>query len=171
MNSISEKQALPPSSLQTFLKNEPSITGIVLTNHRNEYSNKFYNSLNDYFLGINESESKLSERLTDISTVISKTIYKLLTNQSNDSIKSNETLVEQLLDCYLRSPVCHLFKYVWPDTSFHSGMSVSPFTPHLLICLFVIQKQWSRCPHMWEYSSRHLFRALLVLILICYYLI
>lgn len=32
---------IPPASLQTFLKERPSIPGIFITNHENEFRNKY----------------------------------------------------------------------------------------------------------------------------------
>ena len=124
ISKISEDKPLPPASLQTFLKSDGSMAGVVISNHRNEYSNKFYNSFYDDFINVNETDSQsLAKRLTQISKVVSKSIYQLLTNQTNDSIQPNETLVDQLLECYLKSPVCDLFRYVAPDITFHSRKS------------------------------------------------
>ena len=41
VESVSDGQPLPPSSLQSFLKDNESLIGIVIANHRKEYTNKF----------------------------------------------------------------------------------------------------------------------------------
>ncbi|XP_054168906.1 nicastrin-like, partial [Oppia nitens] len=72
VESVIDGQPLPPSSLQSFLKQNlsSSLVGVVLANHQREYSNKFYNSIYDDFHRLNKSDRNLVKHLTQISTII-----------------------------------------------------------------------------------------------------
>lgn len=114
-------QPLPPSSLQTFLKEDASLIGIVVTNHRKEYVNKFYNSFLDNFNRLKTNETQLITALTDISTVISRTVFDLLTASSPKKsassekarIKANRTVMKDLFQCYMVNSNCSLFNMVY----------------------------------------------------------
>jgi nicastrin len=122
IESVADGAPLPPSSLQSFLKENNKLVGVVIANHEKEFKNKFYNSLFDDINNLNISDSRVTKQLTSIATVISKSIHELLTGNSNDSITANETLVHNLLDCYLNDSSCDLFKYVvTPDYKFSNG--------------------------------------------------
>ena len=118
---ISDGSPLPPSSLQTFLKYDNSLIGIVIANHRKEYTNKYYNSLYDDFDKLGVEMSKLAKSLTNIATIISKSIFDLLIPRSNLTennelnITSNEKLMENLLNCYLINTSCSLFNTVYKE--------------------------------------------------------
>ena len=42
-------QPLPPASLQTFMKERPNISGLVITNHEKEFINRYFYLLAVYF--------------------------------------------------------------------------------------------------------------------------
>ena len=42
-------QPLPPASLQTFMKERPDISGLVITNHEKEFLNRYFPILVQYF--------------------------------------------------------------------------------------------------------------------------
>lgn len=122
IESVADGAPLPPSSLQSFLKENNKLVGIVIANHEKEFKNKFYNSLFDDINNLNISDSRVTKQLTNIATVVSKSIHELLTGNSSDSITADETLVYNLLDCYLNDSSCDLFKYVVsPDYEFPNG--------------------------------------------------
>ena len=116
MRATDKGRPLPPSSLHTFLKENKSLTGVVIANHQNEYTNKYYNSIFDDIQNVNKS-SKLVQNLADVSTAVSKTVYQLLTDQSKDSIVANDSLIQELVDCFLVNPSCYLFQFVSSDNS------------------------------------------------------
>lgn len=83
---------LPPASLQSFLKKDLTIPGLLISNHRNAFTNQFYNSEWDTFQTI--SSTKLSKQLADIARTVSATIYELATgNKLPENIQANLTLV------------------------------------------------------------------------------
>lgn len=110
-----EDRPLPPSSLHTFLKDDRSLTGVVIANHQKEYTNKYYNSIFDDINNVNQS-SKYSQNLADISDLVSKTVYQLLADQPKEAIKPNQTLIEKLIHCYLVDSSCDFFKYITGGT-------------------------------------------------------
>ncbi|CAG2116809.1 unnamed protein product, partial [Medioppia subpectinata] len=114
---IEDNRPLPPASLQVFLKDSQEIGGVVIANHKKEYTNKYYNSLYDDSVNVNINDTKLAQRLTTIATAVSKTIYELITQETTKDITVNQTFVESLINCYMNNSVCDLFKYVSEPTA------------------------------------------------------
>jgi nicastrin len=109
IKTIADGSPLPPSSLQSFLKHNKEIVGVVIANHEKQYTNKFYNSLYDDYYNLNKTDENVSKRLSIIATVISKSIYEILTGNKRPNITVNETLIDKLLECYLINSACDLF--------------------------------------------------------------
>ncbi|KAM9439869.1 nicastrin [Clarias gariepinus] len=81
-------QALPPSSFQRFLKVRP-IPGVVLTDHRSSFVNRYYESLYDtaQYLNVSyppnltpeeqlEYETEAAKSLTEVATLVARSLYK-----------------------------------------------------------------------------------------------
>ncbi|XP_045210180.2 nicastrin-like isoform X2 [Mercenaria mercenaria] len=114
---------LPPASVQSFLK-KADLPAVVVTDHKKEYTNKFYNSRLDLASeikancekGSNKSEcyntvSEQAKNLTQIADMLAKFLYKLATGEnSTNDVVVDENTVNHLLYCYLISPNCELFK-------------------------------------------------------------
>lgn len=108
---------LPPSSLQTFLKHDRDIIGVVITNHNMEYTNHFYNSLLDDQNNLRGNNDVLARKLKLIATAMASALYKLVTGKE---IKESEPIdfdikeqrIEELLNCYLNNSACELFNAV-----------------------------------------------------------
>ena len=113
-------QPLPPASLQNFIKDDNSLIGIVIANHQKEFVNKFYNSFLDTFEKLKIDDNRLIKTLTDTSTVISRTIFNLLTGSSQNKpnrttetpIEANQSVMNDLFQCYLVNTSCALFNLV-----------------------------------------------------------
>lgn len=102
---------LPPASLQSFLKKDQSIPGLLITNHKESFSNKFYNNEWDTYRSI-DSET-LVQHLADVARTVSATAYELATSNSLDAtIAANQSLIRDTLDCYLSNGNCSLFNWL-----------------------------------------------------------
>ena len=83
---------LPPASLQSFLKKDQSIPGLLITNHESAFTNQFYNNEWDTLRAIN-SET-LVQHLADVARTVSATAYELATGKPLDTrITANQSLV------------------------------------------------------------------------------
>ncbi len=90
--SVDASVPLPPASLQSFLKKDLRIPGLLISNHKNAFANQFYNNEWDTFDTI--SSSDLSKHLAEVAHTVSSAIYELATgNPLPASIKANITLV------------------------------------------------------------------------------
>jgi len=102
---------LPPASLQSFLKKDQSIPGLLITNHESAFTNQFYNNEWDTLRAIN-SET-LVQHLADVARTVSATAYELATGKPLDTrITANQSLIRETLDCYLANANCSLFNWL-----------------------------------------------------------
>ncbi|XP_074653328.1 nicastrin-like [Tubulanus polymorphus] len=117
------QQGLPPASFQSFLKKH-NISGAVLTDHEGIFTNKYYNSRLDlaemlrlrYPAGMSEADkynyvTDIAKRLTNVATVVARTLYKRATNKSS-KIEADSKTVANLLYCYLIRVNCELVQTV-----------------------------------------------------------
>ncbi|ESO93681.1 hypothetical protein LOTGIDRAFT_104663, partial [Lottia gigantea] len=143
LDDVGPDQPLPPASVQRFLK-KANIPAIVLTDHKQQYTNKFYNSRLDlpdfinasYPDDLNETEkydyvTEQAKALTHVSTVLAQFLYKLTTGEDitpniSQQIQADELEIAHLLYCFLENPVCELFKQsVSPEDS--DDLTKKPF--------------------------------------------
>ncbi|XP_013790954.1 nicastrin-like, partial [Limulus polyphemus] len=105
---------LPPASLHRFLRADLDIPGVVISNHKDEFTNRYYNSIYDFIPNINDTEvlDILASNITALTSVITETVYELLTGERPTHIEVNETLVQGLLECYLANISCDLFRTI-----------------------------------------------------------
>jgi nicastrin len=99
---------IPPSSLQNFLKYDPKLIGIVLTNHKKQYTNTFFHSIYDNYNNL-RNFGDIADHLTKVTQVVASVLYKLLTDEEKSDIKVETKLIERLVDCYLVNSSCTLF--------------------------------------------------------------
>ncbi|KAL8550141.1 hypothetical protein ACS0TY_008822 [Phlomoides rotata] len=109
---------VPPSSLMTFLRKKPQISGLVLEDFDSAFSNKFYHSHLDDISNINSSS------IVAAASLVARTLYIQAGGQdlsTIDNIKINASLVEELLGCLLNCEPglsCELVKhYITPSTT------------------------------------------------------
>jgi len=111
LEKVDKSVPLPPASLQSFLKKDPSIPGLLISNHKEAFTNKFYNNEWDTYRSI-DSE-KLVQHLADVARTVSATAYELATSKSlDDTIVANQTLIRDTLECYLSNGNCTLFNWL-----------------------------------------------------------
>ncbi|RMX60946.1 hypothetical protein pdam_00003426 [Pocillopora damicornis] len=141
---------LPPSSFQMFLKKNRSIPGIVLTDHKEEYSNKFYNSHFDdlYQVGGNVSMdndtvyviTEFTKKLSNISSTVATALYTLANDGTapDFDIKADEALVGHLIFCLFNRSDCPLYRQASDSnktwTSFKkTPVSLKPFPRYVSV--------------------------------------
>ena len=78
-------QGLPPSSVQSFLRQKNDIIGLHLANHDREFTSSYYNSFldDDEQYSKDEFTEKFTNHLASVATVVSKAMYKLVTGGSS----------------------------------------------------------------------------------------
>ncbi|XP_075680112.1 nicastrin-like [Dermatophagoides pteronyssinus] len=116
INETPNDMPLPPSSIQSFLKMRKNIEHVVVTNHRNEFINKYYNSFFDDGSDImNSKDFKQSylQRIKSIATLYSRVIYRSLTNEQLDlKEEASDELISMLMECFLYNSNCKLFSII-----------------------------------------------------------
>ncbi|KAK3871136.1 hypothetical protein Pcinc_023698 [Petrolisthes cinctipes] len=104
---------LPPASFQSFLKKE-NISGIVITDHKEGFKNKFYQNIFDDYKNVKyEADGGASDRyhkhISHVASALATTLYTILTDEVKP-ITVNETLADTLLYCYMQNISCEMFK-------------------------------------------------------------
>ncbi|XP_035699109.1 nicastrin-like [Branchiostoma floridae] len=126
-------QALPPASLQRFLREDLGVPGIVLSDHMAAYSNNYFMSRLDLPAEIGmdipanlkpdeayDYTTKQGESLTKVATVIARTLYQLASNKSPSEaakITASSSTINHLLYCFLQHANCPLFAEVLSSKS------------------------------------------------------
>ncbi|KAK9741989.1 hypothetical protein RND81_03G141700 [Saponaria officinalis] len=93
---------IPPSSMMSFLKKNPQISGTVLEDFDAMFSNEFYHSHIDDISNIN------STSIVAAASLVARALYILASDTEKpntsdlDTIHVNTTLVESLLDCLVK---------------------------------------------------------------------
>ncbi|XP_027624223.1 nicastrin [Tupaia chinensis] len=111
---LSQSQALPPSSLQRFLRAR-NISGVVLADHSDVFHNRYYQSIYDTAENINVSypewlspEEDLdfvtdtAKALADVATVLARALYQLAGGANlSDTVHADPQTVTRLLYGFL----------------------------------------------------------------------
>ncbi|XP_071958729.1 nicastrin-like [Antedon mediterranea] len=117
-------QGLPPASFQSFLREDNTIPGVVISDHQREYNNRFYNSRFEVaaLLGLNftdgqeETEGVLTDNLNNVATGIAKALYLEAGGSTSDEAynltTANHSITGELIYCFLYKPTCRLFQSV-----------------------------------------------------------
>ncbi|XP_077320216.1 nicastrin isoform X2 [Lithobates pipiens] len=113
LQEVNQSQALPPASFQRFLKAR-NIPGVVLTDHRTTYNNKYYNSMYDmaetikmdYPSGLSQEEAmeyvtETAQALSEVATLLAKTLYQLAGGNDTVDIKADPHTVTRMLYGFL----------------------------------------------------------------------
>ncbi|XP_072284734.1 nicastrin isoform X2 [Pyxicephalus adspersus] len=110
---VEQSQALPPASFQRFLRAQ-KIPGVVLTDHKDAYHNKYYNSMYDtaetikmeYPSGLPQEEAleyvtETAQALSEVATLLAKTLYQLAGGNDTVDIKADPHTVTRMLYGFL----------------------------------------------------------------------
>uniref|UniRef100_A0A2R5LKX3 Nicastrin n=1 Tax=Ornithodoros turicata TaxID=34597 RepID=A0A2R5LKX3_9ACAR len=115
LHDASDTLALPPSSVQRFLKKDKSIPAIYISNHNGSFENRYYNSMFDTAENLNSTGTTLddvAEHLTRLAAVIASTVHKMLTGKEPAEVPQDKLRVKELLECYVVNASCALFHEV-----------------------------------------------------------
>ncbi|KAH9605765.1 hypothetical protein KSS87_012185 [Heliosperma pusillum] len=112
---------IPPSSMMSFLKKNPQISGTVLEDFDTMFSNEFYHSHLDDFTNINSTSIVAAASLVARALYILASDTKIPNTLDLGSIRVNTTLVESLLHCLVKCDPglsCGLVKsYIQPSNT------------------------------------------------------
>ncbi|XP_040267358.1 nicastrin isoform X2 [Bufo bufo] len=113
LQEINQTQALPPASFQRFLRAR-NIPGVVLTDHRTAYHNKYYNSMYDtaasinvnYPSGLSREEAldhvtDTAQALSEVATLLARTLYLQAGGKNATEIKADVKTVTRMLYGFL----------------------------------------------------------------------
>lgn len=128
--SVSEN--LPPTSAQSFLRDNTSFPAVILYSETPAKKNHFYHSIYDdvnniHFKYYNTSEDfvtladmtatsqfaadSIQMGIRNVSSVLAFTLYEMVTKTPyKNSLGGNAILIDELLYCYLKSTDCPLFR-------------------------------------------------------------
>eukprot|EP00898_Chlorokybus_atmophyticus_P007820 jgi/Chlat1/8039/Chrsp71S07509 len=136
-----DNPGVPPSSLMTLLRKDPTIAGVYLAEFDTQYTNRYHWSHLDSAGNINLTST------TAVATVLARTVHALAasppTSSSNSAlhlteISANATLVSELAECFLSNTPgmsCALSNhYITPQlttrtASHYVGVLVAPIDP------------------------------------------
>ncbi|KAK2580063.1 hypothetical protein KPH14_012347 [Odynerus spinipes] len=114
LNATILDNSVPPTSIQSFLKTEPNLTTVVITNYNDQFINKYYNSILDdaRSLHFNRNDtSSLASSLTKVTITLAEVLYYNVTGFTapTGNVSWIEDLISEMLSCYLESAKCNLF--------------------------------------------------------------
>lgn len=119
IHQITPPKALPPSSVQSFLKlrNDANLSTLVMTNHEREYVNRFYN-------GIFEDAGNFGDQQagywTEMGTVLARVAAKLAVGNrapiDQNLLQANQTLIKEMMTCFYNTSSCTLFRVILPPS-------------------------------------------------------
>ncbi|KAJ8674531.1 hypothetical protein QAD02_005793 [Eretmocerus hayati] len=117
LNATLLTDSYPPASVQRFLRVNGSLSTVVIANHGQTFTNRYYNSILDDAENLgyssNNSDNKISESLAKVATKLGEVLYNLV-NRDPKPLVSNGTavhkVVSDLLPCYLESAKCRMFQ-------------------------------------------------------------
>lgn len=113
---------LPPSSGQSMLRiASPQPAVVLLSDHRKQFLNRFYQSTLDTLASLNYAPangsqySQLTERVASLATSVARTVMATALNCSVDDSRVKQTLAtrveaDRLLSCLLVNASCELFR-------------------------------------------------------------
>ncbi|CAL4068544.1 unnamed protein product, partial [Meganyctiphanes norvegica] len=117
--SVDKSIPLPPSSFQSFLKNK-NISGVVITDHNEEYENQYYGSVFDNYHNVQYKSDEngtlesdeLHIKIKNIAESLANTLFLMSSGKApeDSKIEANATLVNDLLYCYLENVNCTMFR-------------------------------------------------------------
>lgn len=132
-------QPLPPSSVQSFLRQGLDIAGISIADHELKYTNNFYHSIFDtpenlnIIFPSNMSEvdaynytTPLGRRLQQLLTNIAQTIYSVSSRKVNLTTdnKIDQVSLNKLIYCFYKNSTCDFFKSILTEKQWQSYLQL-----------------------------------------------
>ncbi|XP_029660762.1 nicastrin [Formica exsecta] len=117
LNSSVLNGSVPPTSVQSFLEAKPNLTTVVISNHKEQFKNHYYNGILDdaESLDFNSNDSNaLASDLERIALQVANELYRMVTGELDPQPAylpiSMKELITKMLHCYLESAKCDLFR-------------------------------------------------------------
>lgn len=108
---------LPPSSVNSFLREDESVSAIVISDGEMEFTTNYFGSRFDTL--VDADRSALSVRLADLASSVARVVFRAVGGQnfSSKNITANASLVDDLLECYLVTQNCSMFRSILNTSS------------------------------------------------------
>lgn len=100
---LKSSEAIPPASLQSFLKARPNMSGLVIADHGDEFANRFYNSIYDnassigyrYYNGSEIPVDSVQQFIANVSEMVAASVYEEVTDKgySKDAEEGDVVMV------------------------------------------------------------------------------
>lgn len=107
---------LPPSSVQQLLAHDHDLPVLVISNHRTDFENKFYNSFLDDHRSIKDKENVIS-KIASLSESIANSLLTVLESQKDANLKADTELIRTLYNCLIEDSKCKFFEDIRGKTS------------------------------------------------------
>ncbi|XP_014210820.1 nicastrin [Copidosoma floridanum] len=125
--------SVPPASIQSFLRANSSMPVVVVANHNETFTNKYYNSLLDDADGLlyssEKPEKKLEKSLAKIAKSLGDELYRVITGrETSGNLTFVEDIMQELLPCYLESADCRMF---------HAASRPGTYVPKRVLPMYV----------------------------------
>lgn len=132
-----KEQGLPPASVQSFLKKNPKIPSIFISNHEKEYTNIHYNSfLDEVRRNDNPDEYRRNfvDRIVKVSEIVCDTVFRLFTDKREKmESKVDRNLTENLLECFLLNRTCKVFLQVSGIPTIPDHAVIDPYPTYVSV--------------------------------------
>ncbi|XP_032683205.1 nicastrin isoform X2 [Odontomachus brunneus] len=109
--------SVPPTSVQSFLKAKPNLTTLVISNHGENFTNRYYNGVLDDAENLDfhkNDTGTLARDLAKIALQVANELYWEVTGTEPapqpNAQSAIEHLIVEMLPCYLESAKCDLFR-------------------------------------------------------------
>ena len=118
LNATVLPDSVPPVSVQSFLEENANLTAVVITNHGEQFENRYYNGILDDAESLDfnryDANDHLSTALAKIAIHVAEVLYENVTGKeppvADESVQSDvEKHIFEMLICYLQSARCNLF--------------------------------------------------------------
>lgn len=114
LNAKIQPDSVPPTSAQSFLREMPDLSCIVVSNHPDQFVNRYYNGILDDSENVefSRNDTTLAVSLAKIAIGVAQVLYEKVTGESAppaDDMKI-EDVISEMLFCYLESAKCNLFR-------------------------------------------------------------
>lgn len=110
---FNEIDTLPPSSINSFLREYDSVPSILLTDGETQLTSSVYGSRYDVL----ENSPLLSQRLTNLVKVITNVAVQYASGTESEEAQVDESLMSNILDCFLVNQNCSLLRSTLNNTN------------------------------------------------------
>ena len=103
--------SLPPSSVQQLLAHDLDLPVLVISNHKTDYVNKFYNTFLDDNRTISDRTTVI-KNIAQLSESIARTVVTEFLDTKAQNFNADWQLIETLYTCFIQNSKCKFFEDV-----------------------------------------------------------